>query len=220
MVIAAKIMDYKIGLITNGVALDTIDPSNFEFIRISLDAGTAEQYKRIKVSDHFDKVVGNIELVRDTVPIVGISYVIVDQPKCDILAAELLAKEVGVNYIQFKPENDKILCPPELNEDISIYSTRFPVDSPMACHIAGLVGVITADGRYVYCCQHRYDESYTVADLNKTTLSNAIKARSMMKPNIERCRRDCYTCRYEGYHNALKALTTKDKLLVEHRTFL
>ena len=95
---------FEIGLITNGMKLNEVERlDRYKFIRVSLDAGTKEVYKKLKRANAFDTVLENLYLARKTTPVLGISYVVNETNKKDIKRAAALANKLEVNYIQFKP---------------------------------------------------------------------------------------------------------------------
>jgi MoaA/NifB/PqqE/SkfB family radical SAM enzyme len=218
MAALARAKGFKIGLITNGILLHTVYTSLFEFIRVSLDAAVSRYYAEIKGTQYFGKVLDNIEAVRSRCKTLGLSYVIDGQPPGDIRAAELKAECLGVDYIQFKPENWIGGDRPELRSPISLYSERQKDTTGLSCAIAGLVGIVTADGRYVFCCQHRYDLEFTIADLHTESLANAIKKRIVMQESVDIS--GCASCRYSSYSLAYRELTNPKNVFLKHKEFL
>ena len=108
----------KQGLNTNCLLLenDIIDIicNNFTYIRISLDAaspGTYEQCHGIK-GEKWNKVINNIkDLVEQKQKLksnvtVGISFLISEKNYHEIEKVAYLAKNIGVDYIQYKPVVD------------------------------------------------------------------------------------------------------------------
>jgi sulfatase maturation enzyme AslB (radical SAM superfamily) len=138
------------------------------------------------------------------------------QGEIDMSRAEGLAEELGVDYIQFKPEisqNNLVFKP---SKDISFFTERYDGHRSTACDIAGLIGIITADGRYVYCCQHRYEPKYTIADLRKTSLEMAIISRGDMDIDNTQCK----LCRYSNYAEEYTRYKERHHAYMRHREFL
>lgn len=82
------------------------------FVRISLDAASPETHlKERGVSDQFDRIIEN---VRDLVarrnaagriePTIGLQFTVDDNNVHEILKAARMAKELGVDYLAFKPK--------------------------------------------------------------------------------------------------------------------
>ncbi len=209
---------FKIALISNGIRLNEVDVELFEFIRISLDAGQREAYMDLKRTDFFDMVIRNMRLVRSRCKTLGLSYVINGQHPLDIAKAEALAEDLAVDYIQFKPENGHYIDKPQLNSNLSLWTIREKESTELSCIIAGLVGIITADGRYVFCCQHRYDPEFTIANLHYESLEDAVKKRVHMQ--WDRDRTKCVSCRYTGYAKSYADLTISRNVFLRHKEFL
>lgn len=206
----------RAGLITNGIDLNRIPFGSLDFVRISLDAGCAETYKAIKENDAFDRVIENIATARPRCHTLGLSYVICGQSAGDISKAEELALDLDVDYIQFKPDALQAGTKPCLRSAISFYTERYSDNRGVACNVAGLIGIITADGRYVYCCQHRYEAEYTVADLHEADLAKAIIGRGNMAVDNTGCR----VCRYGNYAKEYSAYRDGGHAYMKHKEFL
>jgi len=111
------------GLVTNGMLFREGTPeilSNFKWVRVSVDAGTAETYSRMRsVPDQsYARTLSNIEaLVRckannpDSETIVGVGYVVTKDNYNEILMAVERFAGMGVDNIRlsavFTPENAK-----------------------------------------------------------------------------------------------------------------
>jgi len=95
----------KAGLITNGIDLHGVDPSKFEWIRVSLDAATRETYRKLKRVDRFDDVLRNLRVIGASSTILGIGYLVSDQNMEYAELEELLIqlKGMGARYIHFRP---------------------------------------------------------------------------------------------------------------------
>lgn len=98
---------FDIGLVTNGLLLDKVFDiaDKFKFIRISLDSTTRAMYYETHGVDCFDRVVDNIAKLCDKKcgDIIGIGYLITGINNSDIIDAALLAKNLGVRFIQYRP---------------------------------------------------------------------------------------------------------------------
>lgn len=221
MIDIADYQGFDMGLVTNGIYLDKIPDKllcGFKFIRISLDAPDGGIYKDIKGVDRFDKVLSNIvktqEIVGDKTTI-GLSYVVCEDNVWGIKAAKKLAQELDVKYIQFKPAwiNGDVFQYETTSSDTVYSASRCKAKTDFPCVIAGLVGVVGANGRVYYCCQHRGEKHYEAGDLNTKEFNEIWKDRNKIRPKIK----DCPMCRYMSYVDAFQKIP---KMLIEHRRFL
>lgn len=107
-----KLLDanIKLGIYTNGSIpkksiIKTLD--RFDFVRISLNAGTQDTHKKIhryRGNIMFDNVLKFIKSVSSANQnSVGVSFVILKENIHEIYEAAKLTKENGANYIEFKP---------------------------------------------------------------------------------------------------------------------
>lgn len=222
MIGAALTLGFQVGLVTNGVKLDRIEnPNDFLFIRISLDAHNAKDYKAVKGVDLFDRVINNIKAAVASGSTVGLSYVVGPDNNKNLEKAEKLAEELGVSYIQIKPAymNDKreIFTDFEYPDGRPIIGTKryIPKDT-MPCTIAALVGIVGADSNVYYCCQHRGVDKFKLGSLIDNSFSDLWKKRLAMKPNIT----FCPMCRYMNYTKAYKEILENGDLFFQHRYFL
>lgn len=99
-------IDYAVN--TNGIALgeviDTIAKSS-SWTRISWDAGSSKTYEKMHRKDFFDQIkINTRKLTKKARGTVGISFVVMEDNIADISQAAKIAKEVGCDFIQFKPE--------------------------------------------------------------------------------------------------------------------
>lgn len=100
-------IDYAIN--TNGFFLDralSIIGKTCSWIRVSWDAGSQEAYRDIhRGKDFFDRIFKNTcDLVKIAQGTVGISFVIMKDNISEIVKATKVAKNIGCDFIQFKPE--------------------------------------------------------------------------------------------------------------------
>ena len=220
MVEFAEMLRFEYGLITNGLRLDKIQrPDKFKFIRVSLDAGTPETFFKLKFARAFDRIVDNIRYAIDKRALVGISFVVNEINRNDIEAAQALANELNVAYIQFKPawENGEPYTDYEISGDKVVIDTkRYKAVDRTPCAIAGLIGVVGADAKVYYCCQYRGDKRYCLGDLRHATFPEIWSRRPALMPDIERCP----NCRYMNYTRAYKHATEGGTLFFQHRKFL
>jgi MoaA/NifB/PqqE/SkfB family radical SAM enzyme len=110
----ARRIGLDVSLITNGVAFDTdlseIAIPLLTWVRFSLDAHDRESYYVSKGVNAFERVIGNIKMAvaiaRDLerrAPTIGIGYLTHGGNCSQVVSATLLARSLGVNYVQFRP---------------------------------------------------------------------------------------------------------------------
>ncbi len=185
-----------LGLITNGVLLHRYNylVPEFTFIRVSLDASTKQTYEKVKGRDYFIRVIDNVAYCVDKGPTVGLSFVVCNGNKDEVQTTKILGQELGVDYVQIKPVAGTYLQ--EMDESgVIIKTQRFPVDSPLPCHIAGLVGIVGANGDVFYCCQKRGLEEGLLGNLAEDSFRIIWSRRHWVNP----ARMECETCRYMNY---------------------
>lgn len=100
-----------VGLITNGT--QELKPhllEQFEWIRVSLDASTAEEYQALKGVDCFENVISNIAKYAQHCPSVGVGYVVTNKNISQIEPLVMRLRELDVSYIQCRPvvDNEEI----------------------------------------------------------------------------------------------------------------
>jgi MoaA/NifB/PqqE/SkfB family radical SAM enzyme len=212
---------FELGLITNGIALHQfLDLLQiFKFVRVSLDAATAETYKLIKQHDYFNRVCSNILLaVKDGKTVIGLNYVICPENQHEVEEARTLAKKLNVDYIHFKPmyqEERETVLPFAVKSGNAVISYRTKDTTGTSCQIAGLVGIVGADNKVYYCCQHRGDVNYALGDLTKERFSAIWKRRPSLIPSG-----DCGVCRYSGYANTYNEFKDPKYSFLRHVNFL
>jgi len=218
-VLDAQKLRFEVGLVTNGIDLDryaSLVPS-FRFIRVSLDAVTESTYLKIKGQPLFRKVKKNIELIlknRKTTTI-GISFVVCQENQHEIEKAKVLAKDLKVDYIQFKPAFRRNLNRiKETNK--TIITKRYKVSSTLPCAIAGLVGIIGADANVYFCCQKRGEDKYRLGNLQTESFERIWARRNDVNPDIK----ECSTCRYMNYAKGYKKFSQDKYQFLRHKHFL
>jgi MoaA/NifB/PqqE/SkfB family radical SAM enzyme len=98
----AQSLGLQTGLVTNSVLLRD-DPVFHEltWLRISLDAGTAETYEAIRASKAWPKVMDKLKLAGSLEkPYVGVGFVITRENHTEITKACQITKDAGIPYIR------------------------------------------------------------------------------------------------------------------------
>lgn len=119
----------KVGMFSNGTLIDgELAPflvDNLLFLRLAFDAGTSATYKKRHGVDEFDKLLGAIELLvrakRDrlsrgdgeesTVATIGAKYLVSRRNYSELTQAAKLARELGLDYLQYKPLRNSKFTP-------------------------------------------------------------------------------------------------------------
>src|SRR5690348_3580112 len=98
----AQKLGLQTGLVTNAVRLkDNAVLRNLDWLRISLDAGTADTYERIRVSKQWPKVIENIRLAATfEKPYVGVGFVVTQENYTELYLACFTMRELGVPYVR------------------------------------------------------------------------------------------------------------------------
>jgi MoaA/NifB/PqqE/SkfB family radical SAM enzyme len=181
---------FKLGLITNGVLLDKIDThllSRFDFIRVSLNAGTRETYKKISGFDYYDRVIRNIEFAKKHTKQLGISFVVTD----DNIQEISLMENLKVDLLQFK---HNINNPIDFSANC-IICKRSKATSNLPCQIASLIGIIGYNGDVHYCCQYRYEKEFILGNINNESFRDIWERRKDIITGYQ----NCPLCRYSNY---------------------
>lgn len=98
----AQALGLQTGLVTNGVRLKPHPAlEQLTWLRVSLDAGTAATYERIRRSKAWDTVMATLERVGQLKgPLVGVGFVVTLENAHELHAAALLVKAAGISYLR------------------------------------------------------------------------------------------------------------------------
>ncbi len=94
-------------MITNGTIMNyehLLD--KFEWIRVSLDASDVDEYRQLKGTDNFDKVINNIEKIAKKCGVCCVGYVLTQYNLDNLETLTVRLKKMGVKYIHFRPVID------------------------------------------------------------------------------------------------------------------
>jgi len=211
----------SVGLITNGIQLyyeDVLD--EFEWIRVSLDASTPQEFEALKGGRRFNQVMDHIGVMARARPVVGVGYVVTSRNVSNLEHLVLTLKRMGVDYIHFRPVIDH----PEMRADLDLgYLAKYegPSFSVMldpleenaergnggkACLAHSLSTVITADGS-VYLCGRLnvYDwlpplGNIVEADFQDIWRGAERRRQADMVRREDFCREFCPECRLTKYN--------------------
>jgi len=222
MIDLAHNLGFKLGLVTNGTFLHRlIHPEYFTFIRISIDSYDESSYRKVKGKNLFTKVISNVEyLISLGVTDVGLSYVICEDNCAGLEIAQNIANSLGVSYIQFKPAWTKNgtfkIADIKNSEDRAIVTSRYPATDNLPCLIAGLIGIIGADGKVYFCCQFRGNSDFVLGDLAENSFSEIWPRRYKKGYDISKCPR----CRYQNYAIGYREFSKPKYIFLRHIDFL
>lgn len=206
-----------VGLITNGTILPHMPSSaahrivqNCLWIRVSIDAGTPEIYKRTHGVAGFDDAWKAVELLADasrdsesvTPATVGVGYLVGRETVAGMQSAAIRARHAGANYIQFRPFLEEMLTVPEAavaNEIARCRSLERPgffigyVDAKFqherklrgrsydTCHGSYFTVAIQADGNVVVCCHQRGNSELYGGNIHNETFRSIWEGPQMQK---------------------------------------
>jgi radical SAM protein with 4Fe4S-binding SPASM domain len=241
MVELAKSRCLDVGFITNGSLLNN-QAAKFllehcTWIRVSLDAGSPEVFASTHGinGSEFHKIVSNIAMfvkIKKKIKsqcTIGLGFLTSDVTKPDMVKATLLAKRLGVDYLQFRPMQihqggkfgyhwadvqDEILrcLKYSTNEFKVLYSQHkyeMSHDAQFGRYYKKCFGhqfatVIAASGLMYICCHTRGYNKYCIGDLKKNTFQEIWNSKKR-KEAIKRIDfRDCIPlCRDNTFNQIL-----------------
>lgn len=217
-----------VGMITNGIELpyaELID--EFEWIRVSLDAGTPEEYRKLKGADYFDKVMANIRAIaahRKTV--CGVGYIVTRDNVSALDALVPALKQAGIAYVHFRPVIDH----PEMFIDTDLSRLQVHTDGDFAviadglqenkirgnaglpCRAHSVTTIIAANGDVFICGRlNIYDWLSPLGNILRTGFCNIWhgeerQRQSAMIADAAFCRANCPECRLTKYNILLDRL--------------
>jgi len=236
-----KDLGMSIGLITNGVAFPDFElVKYFDWIRVSLDAGTKEVYKEVKKADKFDDVMSNLKSFvehKGENTIIGVGYLISQLTRENLGGVVQDIKDIGVDYVQIRQltECGDWELPPSYylgdieamqSDTFSVYAQQMEeyedhnLGLPCSCH--ALSSVLCHDGKVFFCCRlHsiRLPDSTTLGYIGNI-YDNTIKEiwdgdlRKKYAENmlkVENCENWCPSCRMTKYNVLVEEIKNKGK---------
>lgn len=206
----AKEIGLDQGIFTNGSLITNdkahILATHMTWVRISVDAYDGDSYAESHgtISRTFDKTISNIRYLcgisdRATV---GIGFVINEKNYKGIPIIASIAKDIGADYMQFKPEirrpgtpqvsqdffKDNVFPLLKVAEELSdskfnvmVTSYRFDdVLSPETnhgrhykkCYSHHFQGAIAADGKAYICDHHKGEKDYEIGDIKQNSIAD------------------------------------------------
>lgn len=203
---------FDLGLITNGV----IYPYNLEYfkwIRVSLDTCNHSTYKKMKGRDKYFQVVGNIERMvkekrdKKLKTTLGVQMVVTEDNYKEIMYMLPFVEEMGVDYFQFRPVENKEYPEPILKRiretkqfirefrknKIKIIDSEYKWQeiekgykkSYPGCPGLDFIGAVDAKGNYFHCCFLVGKDFANCGNLLTESVEQIIKNRKELKKNID-----------------------------------
>jgi radical SAM protein with 4Fe4S-binding SPASM domain len=235
--------DIKFGIITNLSKMIHPDLlAKASWIRVSVDAAESHTYERVHNpgSNDFEVVKENIRRLRNKVDL-GVSFVVCKENWGEIYKAAELFKEMGVNYIQFKPAYDvdkgESIMP--YMEEIEMLLRRaqklatdgFEVIDMMhrvkelstpnrnfiLCRIHNYNTQIGSDGNVYPCCVLKYIEEYSYGSLYESGFEEVWQGRRRREVIERLTGANCPPCWYDKTNEVLEYLSNKE---AKHKEFV
>jgi MoaA/NifB/PqqE/SkfB family radical SAM enzyme len=236
-----------IGIVTNGVSWDiekmihVLDRATW--VRVSLDAVDPIQYRDIRGTIHYDRVVGNISQLlalrtaRESKTTIGVQAVITRKNAHTIpqFIDMCLSNFPGIDYVQIRPDEKfaSEFSPSELRDVSSVLSCAVSekvfvsdkwdlVFEPTvehgfgACHCNEFIGVVDAYGNYYTCCHVIGLDHYkrqNIFDINDMTTKSPAELSETRGFNADVCP---VGCRGSGTNRLLEGFSSPPK----HGNFL
>ena len=219
-------MGLSMGLISNGV-LDFSDiVCNFNWIRISIDASTREQYKVEKGRDLFNKVLDNLRKFNERrspeKTHLGVGYVLTTRNISHILELIIDMDKNGIDYIYIRPVEEAIDITPSVDELLELKAKIIKISAqlrlkPMLvihdryiinndqlpCVAHSLSTVIRASGEVMLCEKRRHDP-IVLGNISESSFEDiwlSEKRRSVTKRLLSPKEQDgCNVCRVTSFN--------------------
>ncbi len=221
----ARGLGLHLGLISNGVLIPYAHRvQDFDWIRISLDAATPNQYFQAKGVDAFKKVIDNLMTLVDhkNGTTLGVGYVVCNLNDDPVELEKLvrMLRKIRVSYIHFRPVVDH----PEMDSHVDLsflkkYETEnFSVmisameenlvqgNAGLPCLAHSLSSVVTAEGSVFICGRLNIFETWEpIGNLQRQSF-RAVWRSDKRREQVRRindpefCRAHCPRCRMTKYN--------------------
>lgn len=220
----AKNLNLNQALVTNGKTLtDMVSDRarDFAWVRVSLNAGTKNSYKRIHKTDSFERVVKNVgEFAKTKNPkcVFGISMMVDEINYFEMSLLTKIAKDLGVDNVRFgilqSPDNEKRYLPiwdtilNEMDKALSLegdgfnvftFSNRLDViqkkTKSVRCYHHHLTPSLGANGGLYPCCYLKYTKQGNLGNVNDSSLIDVWFGEKRLKfinTIGEDCRESCW----------------------------
>lgn len=226
----------KIGLNSHGMNLDEakceLIAKNLEYFRISLDAGSAEMYRKIHgmKPHHFQKTIDNIKMFAkikkelDSKVSFGVGFLTNSETQKEIESFIQIVKESGADFAQFRPfigdtfnvlpqlkmlkekyetENFKIVASYQKYKEME--ALKLLDRGYQKCHGMFFSTVISADFKVWACLHFRQSEKHFLGDLRVTTLEDIWRGSRIREVyNSINCDECPILCRNDSFNKTLE----------------
>lgn len=229
---AGREFGVDMGLISNG----TVDISEYagrlNWIRISLDSSTEEEYRREKGVDCFGHVLENLEKlskVRNPMEtFVGVGYVLTTRNQSDLTGVLRLLDDIGVDYVYMRPVEEAGEITPSLENllDLRRQLAEFTAgkrikymlaindrvvekNAGLPCVAHSLTSIIHANGE-VALCEKRRGDGIIIGNVYEKSFediwSSSCREQASQKLLDPQCQKGCSACRITGFNMVLEQL--------------
>lgn len=225
----AQNLGLQTGLVTNAVKLkDHPVFRHLDWLRISLDAGTPESYRKIRDSKAWPKVMENIRMAATfDKPFFGIGFVVTKENYREIFQACELVKNLGVQYIRIGAmfsfdgaqyyDTIKQDIYAELRDCESLVDDRFKIvnffDNRMGdlyqekpdykfCGEQQFVLYIGGDQKVYTCCTNAYTKHGRIGDLTNMRFSTWLG----LHRRYDFDARSCHHCQFNDKNRLINFL--------------
>ena len=205
---------------------------NLEYFRISLDAGSAEMYKKIHgmKPHHFQKTIDNIKMFAkikkelDSKVSFGVGFLTNSETQKEIESFIQIVKESGADFAQFRPfigdtfnvlpqlkilkekyetENFKIVASYQKYKEMKAF--KLLDRGYQKCHGMFFSTVISADFKVWACLHFRQSEKHLLGDLRVTTLEDIWRGSRIREVyNSINCDECPILCRNDSFNKTLE----------------
>lgn len=197
----------KITLVTNGTNLKQVIPfitKNWSWIRVSINAGTAQTYQNIHQTNNinsFNKVMNDLKYVKETIKIpIYVSFCVVPENYKEIVLMTQKVKKMGLDGIKFNAvytiekdgmfnDNQAKVVQDMINKAKKLETDDFKVMDSFwkrekynsngefdKCSFQYFVVNISYDGKVYPCCITTTRDQYAYGDLNKARFKDIIQS--------------------------------------------
>jgi len=221
----------SLGLITNGVSSDIVDVADkFEWIRVSVDATTREEYVECKGVDAFDSVMENVGAFVGRAKTVGVGFIVTSMNMSEPRKFVKKVRGLGVDYVHFRPVVDApgMVGDFDSSDVIGLAGGSFSVmcdamvdnrirgNAGAPCRAHSLHSVVVADGSVWICGRlNVYNWWSPIGNLNDAAFRDiwhgeTRRTQSAVILQREFCSQYCPECRITKYNNSVdRALSAK-----------
>jgi MoaA/NifB/PqqE/SkfB family radical SAM enzyme len=228
----AQALGMETGLVTNGVRLrDHEVYRNLDWLRISLDAGTAETYERIRESRMWPKVMANLKLAGTFErPYVGVGFVVTRENYQELPQACRIVRAANIPYVRISAMfstdganyyNDIIGEISDLRGQAAAFAgEKFKIVDFFServddldqgrpdykfCGEQQFVLYIGGDQKIYTCCTNAYTTHGEIGDLKEQRFSEWLAKTRRFDFDA----RGCHHCQYHGVNRAVNYMLDK-----------